>query len=317
MAPSVRNATKCRVPLINWMVFTILITITTPCRIASHRSSSPPTLRIHPTTMSGHRLQHSGESVPHKPAVGQAVQHPLHLGEGNKETTTAPPRLRLTNVLHGRFEAPPTDDFNDDNDECENVDNLDVNCDGVGNENLDVGDVGDEKGGNEKDCENNNDKDQFQRKKRKKVSKAHTEFNEVIAKDGSIKLQCIHCKVLLSKSASSTTSHLWNHLKRCIQKKVHTKNQNTLQFQNAKSKFETPPLSNGKYDHMKKREAIAHWILMHEQPLNVVENYGFTFMFKVNLPQFEKISRAMAKNDVITVYDIEKKKLQSLLKTIN
>nr|GMD39138.1 zinc finger BED domain-containing protein RICESLEEPER 2-like [Ipomoea batatas] len=70
-------------------------------------------------------------------------------------------------------------DFNDDNDECENVDNLDVNCDGVGNENLDVGD------------------------------------------------------------------------------------------------------------------------------------------FKVNLPQFEKISRAMAKNDVITVYDIEKKKLQSLLKTIN
>nr|GMD98487.1 zinc finger BED domain-containing protein RICESLEEPER 2-like [Ipomoea batatas] len=134
------------------------------------------------------RLQHSGESVPHKPVVGQVVQHPLHLGEGNKETTTAPPRLRLTNVLHGRFEAPPTDDFNDDNDECENVDNLDVNCDGVGNENLDVGD---EKGGNEKDCENNNDKDQFQRKKRKKVSKAHTEFNEVIAKDGSIKLQCV------------------------------------------------------------------------------------------------------------------------------
>nr|GMD78575.1 zinc finger BED domain-containing protein RICESLEEPER 2-like [Ipomoea batatas] len=76
-------------------------------------------------------------------------------------------------------------DFNDDNDECENVVNLDVNCDSVGNENLDVADVGDEK------------------------------------------------------------------------------------------------------------------------------------VFKVNLPQFEKISRAMAKNDVITVYDIEKKKLQSLLKTIN
>nr|GMC69259.1 zinc finger BED domain-containing protein RICESLEEPER 2-like [Ipomoea batatas] len=67
---------------------------------------------------------------------------------------------------------------------------------------------------------------------------------------------------------------------------------------------------DGKYDHMKQREPIAHWILMHEQPLNVVENYGFTFMFKVNLPQFEKVSRVMAKNDVITVYDIEKKKLQ-------
>nr|GMD52801.1 zinc finger BED domain-containing protein RICESLEEPER 2-like [Ipomoea batatas] len=156
---------------------------------------------------SSRRLQHSGESVPHKPARSG------HLGEGNKETTTAPPRLRLTNVLHDSSSniflfvamesSNPNEqtqvhdireydldeaDFNDDNDECENVDNLDVNCDGVGNENLDVGDVGDEKGGNEKDCENNNDKDQFQRKKRKKVSKAHTEFNEVIAKDGSIKL---------------------------------------------------------------------------------------------------------------------------------
>nr|GMC95548.1 zinc finger BED domain-containing protein RICESLEEPER 2-like [Ipomoea batatas] len=100
-------------------------------------------------------------------------------------------------------------------------------------------------------------------------------------------------------------------------------NDNQDQFQrkkrkrNAKSKFETPPLSDGKYDHMKQREAIAHWILMHEQPLNVVENYGFTFMFKVNLPQFEKVSRAIAKNDVITVYDIEKKKLQLMLRTIN
>nr|GMC66693.1 zinc finger BED domain-containing protein RICESLEEPER 2-like [Ipomoea batatas] len=191
------------------------------------------------------------------------------------------------------------------NDGGVNVDNLDVNGDGEQNDNVDVGD---EKDDDEKECENNDNQDQFQRKKRKRVSKAHADFSEVTSKDGSIKLQCIHCKTLLSKSSSATTSHLWNHLSRCIQKKLQTKNQKTLQFQNAKSKFETPPLSDGKYDHMKQREAIAHWILMHEQPLNVVENYGFTFMFKVNLPQFEKVSRAMAKNDVITVYDIEKKR---------
>nr|GMD03661.1 zinc finger BED domain-containing protein RICESLEEPER 2-like [Ipomoea batatas] len=76
-------------------------------------------------------------------------------------------------------------------------------------------------------------------------------------------------------------------------------------------------MSDGKYDYIKQRKAIAHWILMHEQPLNAIKNYGFTFMFKVNLPQFEKDSRAMAKNDVITVYDIEKKKLQLMLRTIN
>ncbi|XP_019156926.1 PREDICTED: zinc finger BED domain-containing protein RICESLEEPER 2-like [Ipomoea nil] len=195
-----------------------------------------------------------------------------------------------------------------------NVHDLEVNDDGVQNENIDVGD---EKGDDEKECEKNDDQDQFQRKKRKRVSKAYADFTEVTAKDGSIKLQCIHCKAFLSKSASSTTTHLWNHLNRCTQKKLHTKNQKTLQFQNAKSKFETPLLSDGKYDHMKQREAIAHWILIHEQPLNVVENYGFTFMFKANLPQFEKLSRAMARNDVITVYEIEKKKLQSMLRTIN
>ncbi|XP_019195806.1 PREDICTED: zinc finger BED domain-containing protein RICESLEEPER 2-like [Ipomoea nil] len=209
-------------------------------------------------------------------------------------------------------------DFNEVNDGGDNVHDLDVNVgvndDGVQNENIDVGD---EKGDDEKECEKNDDQDQFQRKKRKRVSKVYVDFNEVTAKDGSIKLQCIHCKTLLSKSASSTTTHLWNHLNRCTQKKLHSKNQKTLQFQNAKSKFETPLLSYGKYDHMKQREAIAHWILLHEQPLNVVENYGFTFMFKANLPQFEKLSRAMARNDVITVYEIEKKKLQLLLRTIN
>ncbi|XP_019160756.1 PREDICTED: zinc finger BED domain-containing protein RICESLEEPER 2-like [Ipomoea nil] len=164
-------------------------------------------------------------------------------------------------------------DFNEVNDgglEGDNVHDLDanveVNDDGIENENIEVGD---EKGDDEKECEKNDDQEQFQRKKRKRVSKAHFDFTEVTAKD------------------------------------------------NAKSKFETPPLSDGKYDHTKQREAIAHWILMHEQPLSAVENFGFTFMMNVNLPQYEKVSRAMAKNDVITVYEIEKKKLQLLLRTIN
>ncbi|XP_019183945.1 PREDICTED: zinc finger BED domain-containing protein RICESLEEPER 1-like [Ipomoea nil] len=212
-------------------------------------------------------------------------------------------------------------DFNEVNDgglEGDNVHNLDanvgVNDDGIENENIEVGD---EKGDDEKECEKNDDQEQFQRKKRKRVSKAHFDFTKVTAKDESIKLQCIHCKTLLSKSASPTTTHLWNHLNRCTQKKLQTKNQKTLQFQNAKSKFETPPLSDGKYDYTKQREAIAHWILMNKQPLSAVENFGFNFMMNVNLPQYEKVSRAMAKNDVITVYEIEKKKLQLLLRTIN
>nr|GMC65853.1 zinc finger BED domain-containing protein RICESLEEPER 2-like [Ipomoea batatas] len=168
-------------------------------------------------TDDANRPEHSGESVPHKPARSG------HLGEGNKETTTASSDQRPSRPIRGSSDAMESSnpneqtqvhdireydldeaDFNDDNDECENVDNLDVNCDGVGNENLDVGD---EKGGNEKDCENNNDKDQFQRKKRKKVSKAHTEFNEVIAKDGSINFERLETTAVVHRLGLAIVNH--------------------------------------------------------------------------------------------------------------
>ncbi|XP_019171899.1 PREDICTED: uncharacterized protein LOC109167330 [Ipomoea nil] len=80
-------------------------------------------------------------------------------------------------------------DFNEVNDGGDNVHDLDFNVelndDAIQNENTDVGD---EKGDDEKECEKNDDQDQFQRKKRKRVSKAHADFSEVTAKDGSIKL---------------------------------------------------------------------------------------------------------------------------------
>lgn len=202
----------------------------------------------------------------------------------------------------------PTIEINDDG-----GDNIEDGCDIE-----EVGGDGKKDGGD--DGEHEEDKGQFQRKKRKKISKAYSDFIEVTLNEktqGGTKLQCIHCKGFLSKSSTGTTSHLWNHLNRCLQKKIHTEKQKKLQFQPTNSKFEMKPLSDGRYDHAKQREAVAHWILMDEQPFNVVENYGFSFMLSINQPQFEKISRAMARKDVIDVYEMEKKKLQLMLKGIN
>ncbi|XP_057797898.1 zinc finger BED domain-containing protein RICESLEEPER 2-like [Salvia miltiorrhiza] len=56
---------------------------------------------------------------------------------------------------------------------------------------------------------------------------------------------------------------------------------------------------------------------MSEQPFNAVENDGYTFMMSINQPQFQKISRATVKKDVINVYNLEKKKLMLALKDIN
>ncbi|VFQ71911.1 unnamed protein product [Cuscuta campestris] len=76
------------------------------------------------------------------------------------------------------------------------------------------------------------------------------------------------------------------------------------------------PLFDGKYDHSKQREATAHWILTTEQPLNVTESPFFTFMLKINQPQYEKISRASVRSDVVSVYELEKKKIQLALTSI-
>ncbi|XP_057775002.1 zinc finger BED domain-containing protein RICESLEEPER 2-like [Salvia miltiorrhiza] len=172
-------------------------------------------------------------------------------------------------------------------------------------------------GEDDKDGDKEEENNVFDKKKRKKCSKAYDDFIELTADDGTTKFQCIHCKTFLAKTSTGTTSHLWNHLKRCLQKKLHLKKQKTLQFQPVKSKFEMNPLSDGRYDHMKQREAVAHWILMGEQPFNAVESDGFHFMMSINQPRFQKISRATAKKDVINVYNIEKKKLQLELKDIN
>ena len=49
------------------------------------------------------------------------------------------------------------------------------------------------------------------------------------------------------------------------------KTKKSLQFGPAVCKMEIAPLSDGKYDHSRQREAVAHWILMHEKPFSVVE----------------------------------------------
>ncbi|XP_047326647.1 uncharacterized protein LOC124930338 [Impatiens glandulifera] len=136
-------------------------------------------------------------------------------------------------------------------DECDGALRIeDVNVDGEKEKKEGKDDEVEEEGKNVedgKDDEVKEDKGHFERKKRKNVSKAHTEFIEVIGNDGNFKYQCIYCKSLLSRTTTGTTSHLWNHLKRCVQKKMHTEKQKILQFQPIKSKFEMNHLSEATF----------------------------------------------------------------------
>lgn len=152
------------------------------------------------------------------------------------------------------------------------------------------------------------DQNKFQKKNRKKRSKVWDEFTTIKLPQG-MKGECIHCKRRLK--VNGTTTQFKRHLEACPRRSLVPKGQTKLNLPPKKSEVEASIVYSGKYDHAKQREAIAHWILATQQPFNVVEDPTFTFMFKVNNPEFEKISSTMAKNDCMTVYELEKKKLKT------
>lgn len=121
-------------------------------------------------------------------------------------------------------------------------------------------------------------------------------------------------------SASGCTTHFSRHLKSCLLWKVHQKWQQQISFQPSNEKSESQMISiivDGKFDMVKMREAVVHCVLMHEHPFMIVEEEGFNMMQKHGMPTWKKISCITNKNDCVQVYEIKKKKLKALLKSIN
>ncbi len=152
------------------------------------------------------------------------------------------------------------------------------------------------------------------KKKRAMRSKIWTAFTKSTDANGLTSVKCNFCGLTYSWQKSGTTSHLGRHMGSCIKRKLHLKKQGLLNFQPSDTKVSVnlPALAaaivDGKYDPLKMREAICHWVLMHEHPFSVVDEDGFNFMMKIAIPQFEKIARATLKSDCMKIYEHEKKK---------
>ncbi|GJT61665.1 zinc finger BED domain-containing protein RICESLEEPER 2-like protein [Tanacetum coccineum] len=161
----------------------------------------------------------------------------------------------------------------------------------------------------------------FESKKRKTTSKVWNEFTKITLPDGRQKAECHHCKSKLSVLASGSTTHLGRHLKSCTPRAIFQKQQQRITLQvvdpDSMSQVVTPALVDVRFDMMKMRESMAHWILMHEHPFTIVEEEGFNMMQQRGMLQWERTSRASIKNDCVKVYEIEKKKLKNYLKGIN
>ena len=65
------------------------------------------------------------------------------------------------------------------------------------------------------------------------------------------------------------------------------------------------------------REVISDMIMVMELPFSLVEHDMFNLVMKTATPNYEKISRAMVKKDCVSSYEIEKKKIKSMLKSAN
>ncbi|KAI8571687.1 hypothetical protein RHMOL_Rhmol01G0138700 [Rhododendron molle] len=79
---------------------------------------------------------------------------------------------------------------------------------------------------------------------------------------------------------------------------------------------ESGTLTTFTYDHAKVREVASHMILYHEYPFMHMEHVLFNKFMKTAIPHWQKISRAVAKNDCTSTYQAQKKKLKTSLKHV-
>lgn len=128
----------------------------------------------------------------------------------------------------------------------------------------------------------------FQAYKRPRRSKVWNDFLEPELIKGKWKVRCKYCNSPLSILVSKSTSHLSRHV--CPNKTLHMKQEQLINFMPSDksaganhSEF-VSALHNGKFDMIKMREGIAHWITMHEHPFTTVEEEGFNLMLKRGIP---------------------------------
>ncbi|XP_020254292.1 zinc finger BED domain-containing protein RICESLEEPER 2-like [Asparagus officinalis] len=158
-----------------------------------------------------------------------------------------------------------------------------------------------------------------EKRRRKKTSEVWDNFVEVTRANNVKRWRCNHCKHDFAQNSTGTTSHLKTHLNNCITKKLHDQRQQTLNFQRDGSTIERPIMlpPGGKYNHLKVREALAHWVMMHGHPFTVAEEEGFLFLMKTVNLEFIKIGRKTLKEDCMTIFESEKNKMKGFLKNMD
>ncbi|KAA8541198.1 hypothetical protein F0562_025195 [Nyssa sinensis] len=204
----------------------------------------------------------------------------------------------------------------------EDIDQDGIDMGGISNDERNNGnDEGNnENVGNEANDTQNEDADlhkyAFQRKPRKRTSTIWNDFEEVVDADGSKKIKCNYCLAKFNMPSTGATTQFHRHLKRCTQHQLASKKQMVLSVETVASDC-AGSIANFKYDRAKVRELAAHMTPYHKYPFMQMEDVIFNKFMRANTPYWQKITRTTIKNDCISAYEIEKKKLKTFFKSIN
>ncbi|KAL0453629.1 UNVERIFIED_CONTAM: hypothetical protein Slati_1341000 [Sesamum latifolium] len=132
-----------------------------------------------------------------------------------------------------------------------------------------------------------------------KRSAVWSDFKEMKDAYGVMKIACIHCKKMYTKSKTVATTQLHWHLQSCanyLKVKADKPKDGLLQTQLAFGSSSVdltayPSLYVGKFNMEKMKESVAHWIMMHEHPFSIVEEDGFNLMQKRRMPEWRGRTR--------------------------
>ncbi|GLT87746.1 hypothetical protein SLE2022_058110 [Rubroshorea leprosula] len=188
-------------------------------------------------------------------------------------------------------------------------------------------------------------------KKPKRLTSVVWEHFEKVRKADIWYAICVHCKKKLSGSSNSGTTHLRNHLLRCLKKSESgydvsqlltakkRKKENTLSIENisfdegrkkdeyikpAIINYEPEPrkdevfnLGNGRFDQERSQQDLVRMIILHGYPLAMVDHVGFKVFVKNLQPLFDVVPNSTVELSCMEIYEKERVKVYEMLSKLH
>ncbi|CAI0557865.1 unnamed protein product [Linum tenue] len=132
-----------------------------------------------------------------------------------------------------------------------------------------------------------------------------------IKKGELIKAKCNYCKKLLAGESNNGTSHLRNHLRTCMQKRIQDGKQKVLGT-NFVSKGKREMVAT-QFNQAVSKQDLAVAIIMHEYSLSIVDHLYFRKFLSGLQPLFSVPTRNTIKTEILKIFESERSRLMKMV----